>query len=188
MKIPLYLRIVLPLTIAACGYAMLTETTSDEAAPVPAKAVSKKAKAADKNLSTLPGLLALAPRNLFPNQGPQAMAARNAPLPALNRPKEEAAQPVPIPAPVPASAPAFPMKVSGVWVDGAQRKIVLTKGDSTVILCQGCGAGASPKIGDVLERNYRLEKIENERITFTYLPLQLEHIVDIDRAISGTGN
>lgn len=182
MKIPLYLRIVLPLTLVACGYALWSDTTPENAPVVRAKSAKVKAARMTYQSKALPELEVTVTRNLFPNQGPEAYASANTVVADMNRSEKIALPPVPV------RAPPFPLKVSGIWVEGAQRKIILTKGDKTTILCQGCGKNASPKVGDILERHYRLEKIENERITFTYLPLQLKQIVDIDVAISGTGN
>ena len=185
MKIPLYLRIVLPLTIAACGYAMWTDSTPDEPISVRAKAVKINGGHLVEKKQTPPKLAVATNRNLFPYQGPRLIAPVIAPVSsnAENLSTKVAAR-----APELVRAPPFPFRVSGVWVDGAQRKIILTRGDQTIILCHGCGKLASPAIGDVIDGKYRLEKIENERITFTYLPLKLEQIVDLDKALSGTGN
>ncbi|MGS0741046.1 hypothetical protein ACVBEF_04285 [Glaciimonas sp. GG7] len=182
MKIPLYLRIVLPVTLVACGYAAWSDGTPENASVVRAKPAKIKTTRMTEQTKALPELEVSVTRNLFPNQGPDAYKPAN-----VSTSDSDSSEKIVLP-PVPVQAPPFPLKVSGIWVEGAQRKIILTKGDKTTILCQGCGKNASPKVGDILERHYRLEKIENERITFTYLPLQLKQIVDIDVAISGTGN
>ena len=182
MKIPLYLRILLPLTLVACGYAAWSDRTPEVAPAVRAKPVKIKAARIAEQTKALPELEVSVTRNLFPNQGPDAYRSANMSISDFDTSEQIALPPVPV------RAPPFPLKVSGIWVDGAQRKIILTKGDQTTILCQGCGRQASPKVGDILEQHYRLEKIEKERITFTYLPLQLKQIVEIDAAISGTGN
>lgn len=185
MKIPFYLRIVLPLTIAACGYAMWTDSTTDESTAVRAHSVKVSQVHSVEKKQTAPQLAVVKKRNLFPYQGRPLIAPAISPVSdkaASLGTKNEALAPVPV------RAPPFPFRVSGIWVDGPQRKIILTKGDQTIILCRGCDKLASPAIGDVIDGNYRLEKIENERITFTYLPLKLEQIVDLDKALSGTGN
>lgn len=185
MKIPLYLRIVLPLTIAACGYAMWTDSTPDELTSVRANSVKVKVGHSVEKKKAPPQLATLASRNLFPYQGRPLIAPVTAPVSSTDASLGKKVAEL---APEPLRAPPFPFRVSGVWVDGAERKIILAKGDQTIILCRGCGKLANPAIGDVIDGNYRLEKIENERITFTYLPLKLEQIVDLDKALSGTGN
>lgn len=184
MKIPLYLRIILPLTIVACGYAMWSDSTPDEPMTVAVKSVKVNRAQVVEKKQVLPQLAAFSPRNLFPYQGPPIT------LPSVPTRNAEAARTAVAPAPVPARAPVFPFHVSGVWNDGAHRKIILTKNDKgheTVILCQGCDKSAGPNVGDVIDKHYRLEKIENERITFTYLPLKLEQTVDLDKAFTETG-
>ncbi|KAF3998297.1 hypothetical protein [Glaciimonas immobilis] len=186
MKIPLYLRVLLPLTIVACGYAMLTEDAQEDPPHVDTRSPKVKPQRAIGSAKNdgLPELTALASRNLFPYQGPPIIA----PVANADAGMGAGGAAVIQPPPEPVRAPPIPFTVSGVWVDGAQRKIILSKGEQTIILCQGCGKLESPQVGDVLVPNYRLDKIENERITFTYLPLQLAQSVDIDRAMSGTGN
>ena len=184
MKIPLYLRIILPVTVAACGYAMWTDAIPEEPMAVPSKSVKSKRGPVVEKKQLLSQMTALAPRNLFPYQGPPII------LPSVTA-RSAVSRPTLTPAPEPLRAPPLPFHVSGVWSDGVHRKIILTKGDKqneTIIICQHCDTSASRNIGDVIDQQYRLEKIENERITFTYLPLKLEQIVNLDKVFTGTGN
>lgn len=98
----------------------------------------------------------------------------------------EAAQPPEPPPPPPApQAPPLPFRVIGVWTDEVRRRIVLGRGggnDDTVIVCERCesaDAGIGP--GARLFGDYRLRKIEPERLTFTYLPLSMQQTIAIGK-------
>ncbi|MDB5774600.1 MAG: hypothetical protein JWP38_733 [Herbaspirillum sp.] len=186
MKIPLYLRIVLPLTLIVSGYAMFSDADPGSAAAQsgPVKRVAMRGKTGPGKLpaasSALPALAQQDAVDLFPYQGPRLpdpVPAADAARAGLNN----------IP-PAPPRAPPLPFQFSGVWVDGAQHKYLLSKGDQTTILCQGCDAAFKPAIGDTLFGDYRLDKIDNQRITFTYLPLKLQQVIDLDGATDETGS
>ena len=195
MKLPMYLRVLLPLTVAACAYALWSESSPQAQQVTPAglagsAEVRGARPAVAPQTSPAQGQQGQQDRqdqqehaNLFPDQsGRLELAAASE--------ASDAAEAMNPPPPPPPRAPPMPYQVAGVWVEGGQRKVILNKGQQTIILCQGCGAAANSgvRVGDVLDGNYRLEEIENERITFTYLPLQLKQVVNLDSAMSGTGS
>ncbi|MDO8412429.1 MAG: hypothetical protein Q7S51_01420 [Gallionellaceae bacterium] len=77
--------------------------------------------------------------------------------------------PPPPPAPV---APAFPFTFLGRMIENNDTTLFLTKQDKSY----------SVKLNSVLEQNYRVDKIDNDQVIFTYLPLNIQQTLYIGRA------
>ena len=77
--------------------------------------------------------------------------------------------PPPPPAPV---APALPFTFMGRMVENDHTTVFLTKQNESY----------SVKLNDVLEREYRVDKIDNDQVTFTYLPLNVQQTLYIGRS------
>lgn len=75
----------------------------------------------------------------------------------------------PPPAPV---APAFPFTFLGRMIENNDTTLFLTKQDQSYTV----------KLNDVLEHNYRVDKIDNDQVIFTYLPLNIQQTLYIGRA------
>jgi len=69
--------------------------------------------------------------------------------------------PPPPPPPVAPSAPPLPFTFMGRTFDAERPTVFLVKGDRAYLVAQG----------DVIDENYRLEKVEPGQLTLRYLPL-----------------
>lgn len=78
------------------------------------------------------------------------------------------APPPPPPAPV---APALPFTFMGRMVENDRTTLFLTRQNQSY----------SVKVNDVLEREYRVDKIDNDQVIFTYLPLNIQQTLYIGR-------
>lgn len=88
--------------------------------------------------------------NLFPTQTWR-------PPPAKIKP----AAPLPPPPPAP---PEFPFSYSGHWLEDGVDRVFLSQGENLV----------RAKVGDVVAGNWRLDKMEEGSLVFTYLPLDMQ--------------
>lgn len=79
------------------------------------------------------------------------------------------APPAPPPAPV---APALPFTFMGRMVENDHTTLFLTRQNESY----------SVKVNDVLVREYRVDKIDNNQVTFTYLPLNIQQTLYIGRS------
>lgn len=176
---PLYLRILLPMTLAASAYTLWS--TSSE----PMDDVNAPAAIRVKNRdSKVPPIIQnpLIAHDLFPDQGPSSQAGTVAG--GIQHAVPVKVQPKP-------TAPPLPFQVMGVWSEEGAHKIILkdSRGSDELILLSESGDGdknnpsSHPRVGDVLHHDYRLEKIETHRITFTYLPLQVKQTLAIEPAM-----
>jgi hypothetical protein len=77
----------------------------------------------------------------------------------------------PPPPPVP-MAPPFPYTFMGRMVENDTTTLFLTKQDQSY----------SVKLNGVLENNYRVDKIDNDQVIFTYLPLNTQQVMYIGHA------
>ena len=77
----------------------------------------------------------------------------------------------PPPPPVPV-APALPFTFMGRMVESDRTILFLTKQNESY----------SVKLNDVLERDYRVDKIDNDQVVFTYLPLNIQQTLYIGRS------
>ena len=76
----------------------------------------------------------------------------------------------PLPPPAP-TAPPFPYAVAGSVADANGLMIVFNRERQDFVL----------RIGDILEQTYRVEAIDAQSVTVTYLPLGLTQVVPIAR-------
>ncbi|MDD4880268.1 MAG: hypothetical protein PHX10_01715, partial [Gallionellaceae bacterium] len=88
--------------------------------------------------------------NLFPNQTWQ--------------PPPPKAKPVVAPPPPPPAPPGFPFAYSGRWLEGGDERVFLSQGETLL------RAG----VGDVVAGQWRLDKLEEGSLVFTYLPLDMQ--------------
>jgi hypothetical protein len=78
--------------------------------------------------------------------------------------------PPPPPAPV---APALPFTYLGRYGDTPARTVVLAKGDKVYTV----------KVGDVIDKTYRVEKYTKGKVNLTYLPLHVEQSLPTGEAL-----
>lgn len=81
-----------------------------------------------------------------------------------------------VPAPPP-KAPPLPFTFFGRLLDGDRRQVFLNHRNQTLILGSG----------DTFDRVYRLDRIEDDRLHFTYLPLGQEQVLAIPGASGSSG-
>jgi hypothetical protein len=89
---------------------------------------------------------------------PFAMPVRKAPRKRPNPPPVVVARVAP---PPPPSAPALPFKYMGKLVDGDETKVFLIHGDRNLVV----------RAGDTIESVYRLDRISDDELILTYLPM-----------------
>jgi hypothetical protein len=73
------------------------------------------------------------------------------------------------PAPPPPTAPALPFTFLGQYVEDQRQQIILARGDRVV----------TAVVGDAIDKNYRLESLQNGLLTFVYLPLDARQTLTI---------
>ena len=76
-------------------------------------------------------------------------------------PPPPAPKAAPTPPPSPPRAPALPFRVIGRLIDGGNTQVFLQSGQVTLVA----------RRGDLIERNYRVEEVNDKQVVFTYLPL-----------------
>lgn len=69
--------------------------------------------------------------------------------------------PPPPPPPPPPSAPALPFTFLGQVIEDQRPQFILVRGDRVVTVA----------VGDSIDKNYRLESLQNGTLTFVYVPL-----------------
>lgn len=147
---------------AALGAALVATLVAAVMAPEPADVVGISGPVGAPGASPTAGrtpeeILGIRPRGQS-NDSKLAFSPRQwAPPPARPRAavaKRTAAKP-------PAKAPPLPFRALGQYVEGDQPVVFLQIKDKTLIVKQG----------DVIETDYRVERIADGNITFTYMPL-----------------
>lgn len=69
----------------------------------------------------------------------------------------------PPPPPPPPTAPPLPFVYMGKFEQGDTNVVILTRGTRVLTVSKG----------DILEKTYRIDRIEANKVTFTYLPLDM---------------
>jgi len=86
---------------------------------------------------------------------------------AMMQQRAQVKAPPPPPAPTP---PPLQFKYAGKAIEGNQTWVFLTQADENFIA----------KIGEKIDEQYRLDTIDNESVTLTYLPLNAKQILQIN--------
>jgi hypothetical protein len=73
------------------------------------------------------------------------------------------------PPPPPPKPPPLPFKYLGRWVEGGQRTVFLVQGEQPIPVRQG----------EVVLGSWRVDEITEQRVVFTYLPLNMQSILGI---------
>ncbi|MBA2927645.1 hypothetical protein G9Q86_03630 [Pseudomonas sp. CCUG 57209] len=153
MKLPLYLRVLLLLTLISCGW-LFWQDTVDSHAP------------------------ASSPVTTTPQIKPTAPASPSAPALAetVDLFPTQTWTPAPPPIPVdtaPPKPPALPFSVSAQWRYENQSKIVVLRGnDRQYTLCNRCSVPGRIVPGKMLDSHYRLDKLTDTTVVLTYMPLK----------------
>lgn len=153
MKLPLYLRALLLLTVIGCAWLFWQDTAdSPDSPPAPAPARAREPAPPRAHVEPPP---AAAVVDIFPAQTW-----------------------VPPPPPPPTSnaapqAPPLPFTVSAQWRYQNQAKIVVLRGNgSQYTLCTSCSVPGRIVPGKMLDAHYRLDKLTDTTVVLTYVPLK----------------
>jgi hypothetical protein len=130
---------------------------------VPPVAKRDAAPLRDKKVAELPPLGALRERQRAGTDVQDLFGAKTWSAPPAPQ------QPRPAPAPVAPVAPPFPYTVAGSVLDPNGLMIVFTHQQRNFVL----------RVGEVLEQTYRVESIDPQSVTLTFLPLGLTQRVPI---------
>ncbi len=151
MKLPLYLRILLLLTLIGCGW-LFWQDTPDIPASAPTVIIAKPAEHVPV---TTPEPQSDAVVDLFPAQ---TWAAPPPPTPVDNSPPKP---------------PPLPFTVTAQWRYENQAKIVVLRGNNTqYTLCNRCSVPGRIVPGKMLDAHYRLDKLTDTAVVLTYMPLK----------------
>jgi hypothetical protein len=156
MKMPLYLRILLLLTLIGCGWLYWQDQAVNPGAPTPP-------------IAAIPAL----PRLTQPEPAPTRTAGVDTvadvfPIQTWNPPPA----PVTITNPTPAPPP-LPFVVSAQWRYQNQSKIIVLRGNGNhYTLCNQCSIPGRVRPGGMLDKNYRLDKLSDTSVVLTYLPMK----------------
>ncbi|MBA2922094.1 hypothetical protein G9Q84_04165 [Pseudomonas sp. P7] len=153
MKLPLYLRVLLLLTLISCGWLFWQDTVDS---PAPASSPVTTTPQINPTTPASPSAPTLAETvDLFPTQ---------------------TWTPAPPPIPVdtaPPKPPALPFSVSAQWRYENQSKIVVLRGnDRQYTLCNRCSVPGRIVPGKMLDSHYRLDKLTDTTVVLTYMPLK----------------
>jgi hypothetical protein len=153
MTLPLYLRVLLLLTLIGCGW-LFWQDTAAPPTPSPVPVIAR------------------------PIQVPSASVAAPAPAvaEAIDLFPAQTWTPAPPPIPVDTSTPTpppLPFTVSAQWRYENQAKIVVLSGNgSQYILCNRCSVPGRIVPGRMLDAHYRLDKLTDTAVVLTYVPLR----------------
>lgn len=159
MKLPLYLRVLLLLTLVGCAW-LIWQDTPNSPVNAPVAGVAKPVEPAP--LPT-PEPTAAAVIDLFPSQ---------------------TWAPPPLPTAVdnsPPKPPPLPFTVSAQWRYENQAKIVVLRGNGTqYTLCNRCSVPGRVMPGKMLDAHYRLDKLTDTAVVLTYMPLKHASTLRLD--------
>lgn len=160
MKLPLYLRLLLLLTLIGCAWLFWQDTSDTPAGVRPSTPVVTK-PADPEPVPRSAVQEALARVDLFPAQ-------------------TWAPPPAPIATPAP-SAPPLPFTVSAQWRFERQAKIVVLSGNGRqYVLCNRCSVPGRIVPGKMLDGHYRLDTLTDTAVVLTYLPLRQVSTLRLD--------
>jgi hypothetical protein len=166
------------LALVATG-ALVWLAPEDEVAP--ARPVSRSAKAAEPAHATPPISRSLRADNAGATFA--AVSLKQLPRQAVSdevpdlfksaswyvAPPPSVAAAIKPPPPPPPAAPALPFTFLGQYVEDQRQQIILARGDRLVTVV----------VGDNIDKNYRLESLQNGLLTFVYLPLDARQTLTI---------
>lgn len=167
------LRLALIATIAATAFTAWKESqqAAPEAMPDAPPVTAARAQPTPPNsadaieLHAATGLSPAKPVDLFSAR--RWLKALEPAAPAVCKPAKNK----PCPKPPEPKAPPLPFALSGVWVEGAIRYVVLSAHGEQVLLCNQCNTPGASRTGATVFGQYRLESLDANQAVFTYLPL-----------------
>ena len=159
MKLPLYLRVLLLLTLVGCGW-LFWQDTPDTPASTP---VTVAAKPVEPAPVSVPEPVVNSMIDLFPAQ---TWTPPPPPTPVDNSPPKP---------------PPLPFTVTAQWRYENQSKIVVLRGNNTqYTLCNRCSIPGRIVPGKMLDAHYRLDKLTDTAVVLTYMPLKHASTLRLD--------
>lgn len=160
MKLPLYLRVLLLITLIGCGW-LFWQGSSHPPDSAPALVVAKPVE-----------------------PEPVASSATEAQVAEVDLFPAQTWTPPPPSAPVdtsPPTPPPLPFTVSAQWRYEHQAKIVVLSGNgSQYTLCNRCSVPGRIVPGKMLDAHYRLDKLTDTAVVLTYMPLKHASTLRLD--------
>lgn len=167
MKLPVYLRVLLALTVLGCLWLFWQDSPSPSqpaALPKPVSTGGNAAQGSSQEMATHPTTSPPNPINLFPSQS------------WLPPPP-----PTPPPSVSPPAPPPQPFTVAAQWRFKGQSKIVVLQGkQARYTLCNACTVEGRIRPGTVFEKDYRLDTLTDASVVLTYLPMR--HVITLKLA------
>lgn len=161
MKLPVYLRVLLLLTLIGCGWLFWQD--SAQLPEAPSTPVVRR------------------PVETPPAPAPAAVTAQEASVdlfPAQTW--TPAAPPIPVDT-SPPKPPPLPFSVSAQWRYENQAKIVVLRGNGRqYTLCNRCSVPGRIVPGKMLDAHYRLDKLTDTTVVLTYMPLKHASTLRLD--------
>jgi hypothetical protein len=103
-----------------------------------------------------------------------AMPGKPAADPFARRSFGPKAEPAGAQPPAPPQAPPLPFRYLGKMIEDGELAVFLARGEESYSIKK-----PATKKGQKLDDNYRVDKVTEDRITFTYLPLKIQQTLDI---------
>jgi hypothetical protein len=77
------------------------------------------------------------------------------------------------------TAPPLPFALAALWRDDQNEYVVLRAGTERFVLCRSCAKSVGSRPGSVLLHNYRIDSVNRNQVSFTFLPLQEKQVLHL---------
>ena len=164
MKIPLYLKVCLALTL---GLVVWAQFFGDDSAGALSGTQTKPAVAQKAKESKKPVV-----RNESDElaRSEERRVGKEYTLPVKEKPST-----TPVVQEV-----AFPFQMAGLWISDNQKIIIITDGMQNWLLCSDCGKKDFIQPGDLLTPDWKVQAIEPDRVTIKAMSGQVEKRIDLN--------
>ena len=159
MKIPLYLKVCLALTL---GLVVWAQFFGDDSAGALSGTQTKPAVAQKAKESKKP---------VVRNESDELADL----FPVYALPVKEKPSTTPVVQEV-----AFPFQMAGLWISDNQKIIIITDGMQNWLLCSDCGKKDFIQPGDLLTPDWKVQAIEPDRVTIKAMSGQVEKRIDLN--------
>ncbi|APG16838.1 hypothetical protein Y71_20575 [Kosakonia radicincitans DSM 16656] len=159
MKIPLYLKVCLALTL---GLVVWAQFFGDDSAGALSGTQTKPAVAQKAKESKKP---------VVRNESDELADL----FPVYTLPVKEKPSTTPVVQEV-----AFPFQLAGLWISDNQKIIIITDGMQNWLLCSNCGKKDFIQPGDLLTPDWKVQAIEPDHVTIKAMSGQVEKRIDLN--------
>ncbi|WLI78767.1 hypothetical protein Q5705_09590 [Kosakonia sp. H02] len=158
MKLPLYLKILLLVTI---GLAVWTQFSTDEPGEVDANSRVTAAKKVPERVTAKPAAANSdtdAVADLFPVYSPPT---KNVPVPVTQ-------------------SVSFPFRAVGLWQSEGAKIVILTDGTRNWLLCNTCRKAGYIRPGGLITPDWRLQAIEANNLIIESTPGRMQNSISLN--------